>query len=137
MVGKIMKKIIPKFLILLTMIGMFSVTHLPNVEGRNIGSLNGIYIYNGSYSYTDLLEKTVWNGWYVVNLGGTTSYSRVRSMLVNSNGDKRSEWNLTDGGTRDNYYTINCQSGYLYRLMLENANVGADDIYGTWSPDHY
>ena len=54
-----MKKIIPKFLILLTMIGMFSVTHLPNVEGRNIGSLNGIYIYNGSYSYIDLLEKIV------------------------------------------------------------------------------
>lgn len=52
-------------------------------------------------------------------------------MLVNSSDDKRSEWNLTDGGTRDNYYTINCQSGYLYRLMLENANMGADDIYGT------
>ena len=57
MEGEIMKKIIPKFLILLTMIGMFSVTHLPNVEGRNIGLLNGIY--NGSYSYIDLLEKTV------------------------------------------------------------------------------
>lgn len=71
------------------MIDMFSVTLIPNVEGSNIGLLNSIY--NGSYSYTDLLEKTVWNGWYVVNLGGTTSYSRVRSMLVNSNGDKRSE----------------------------------------------
>ena len=117
------------------MIGMLNVTHILNVEGCNIGLLNGIY--NGSYSYIDLLEKIVWIGWYVVNSGGTTSYSRVRSMLVNSNGDKRSEWNLTDGGTRDNYYTINCQSGYLYRLMLENANVGADDIYGTWSPDHY
>ena len=68
---------------------MFSITHIPNVEVCNIGLLNGIY--NGSYSYTGLLEKTVWNGWYVVNLGGTTSYSRVRSMLVNSNGDKRSE----------------------------------------------
>lgn len=52
-------------------------------------------------------------------------------MLVNSSDDKRSEWNLTDGGTRDNYYTINCQSGYLYRLMLENVNMGVDDIYGT------
>lgn len=71
------------------MIGMLNVTHIPNVEVCNIGLLNGIY--NGSYSYTDLLEKTVWNGWYVVNSGGTTSYSRVRSMLVNSNGDKRSE----------------------------------------------
>ena len=111
------------------MIDMFSVTHIPNVEVCNIDLLNGIY--NGSYSYIDLLEKTVWNGQYVVNSGGTTSYSRVRSMLVNSSDDKRSEWNLTDGGTRDNYYTINCQSGYLYRLMLENANMGADDIYGT------
>lgn len=71
------------------MIDMFSVTLIPNVEGCNIGLLNSIY--NGSYSYTDLLEKTVWNSWYVVNSGGTTSYSRVRSMLVNSNGDKRSE----------------------------------------------
>ena len=37
------------------MIDMFSVTHIPNVEVCNIGLLNGIY--NGSYSYTDLLEK--------------------------------------------------------------------------------
>ena len=111
------------------MIGMLNVTHILNVEGGNIGLLNGIY--NGSYSYTGLLEKTVWNGWYVVNSRGTTSYSRVRSILVNSSDDKRSEWNLTDGGTGDNYYTINCQSGYLYRLMLENVNMGVDDIYGT------
>ena len=34
---------------------MFSVTHISNVEVCNIGLLNGIY--NGSYSYTDLLEK--------------------------------------------------------------------------------
>lgn len=58
-------------------------------------------------------------------------------MLVNSSDDKRNEWNLTDAGTRDNYYTINCQSGYLYRLMLENANMGVDDIYGTRLPDYY
>ena len=37
------------------MIGMLNVTHILNVEGCNIGLLNGIY--NGSYSYTDLLEK--------------------------------------------------------------------------------
>ena len=37
------------------MIDMFSVTHIPNVEVCNIGLLNGIY--NGSYSYTDLLKK--------------------------------------------------------------------------------
>ena len=37
------------------MIGMLNVTHIPNVEVCNIGLLNGIY--NGSYSYTDLLEK--------------------------------------------------------------------------------
>lgn len=39
------------------MIGMLNVTHILNVEGSNIGLLNGIY--NGSYSYIDLLEKIV------------------------------------------------------------------------------
>lgn len=37
------------------MIDMLNDTHVLNVEGCNIGLLNGIY--NGSYSYTDLLEK--------------------------------------------------------------------------------
>lgn len=36
---------------------MFSVTHIPNVEVCNIGLLNGIY--NGSYSYTDLLKNSM------------------------------------------------------------------------------
>lgn len=116
---------------------MFSSTHLPSSNARHLGSLNGKWVYYNSDTYTSYLEKTVWNGWYVVNLSGAAGNSKVWSMLVNSNGEKRSQWNKTSGGDRNNYYTINCKVGYSYRLKLQNTNYGADDIYGTWSPDHY
>lgn len=132
-----MKRIFKKSIILSLILGMFVSTHLPNAQARYIGSLNGIYIYNDSPSYTAYLKKTVWNGWYVVNLSGTTEWSSLRSMLVNSNDSKRSEWNITRGGERDNYYSIGCEAGYQYRLKLYNNNAGSDDIYGSWSPDHY
>lgn len=133
-----MKKLFKKVTIVLVVLGMFVMTHFPNVGARYIGSLNGIWVNNSTPAYTGYLEKTVWNGWYVVNLSGTSSNSILQSQLVNSNDLKRSEWNYTRGGTRDNYYTIDCQAGYLYKLKLYNGkNTGADDVYGTWSPDHY
>ena len=132
-----MNKLVKKILIVALFLGMFGVNQMSNAGARNIGSLNGIWINNLFETNTPSLIKTVWNGWYVVNLSGTANTSRVRSQLQNSNGEKKSQWNLTTGGDRDNYYTINCKEGYYYHLALLNDKWGRDDIYGTWSPDHY
>ncbi|WP_179942447.1 MULTISPECIES: hypothetical protein [unclassified Gemella] len=60
-------------------------TSLDVANARYISSLNGIWVNSNSVTHTGYLEKTVWNGWYVVNLAGTFGNSILKSMLVNSN----------------------------------------------------
>lgn len=132
-----MRKYIKKAITVLLLGTLFITTHFPEAGARYIGYFNGFWVYSHQSSYTEYLEKTVWNGWYVVNIKGTSGNDKVKSILRNSNGDARSEWNVTLGGTKDNYYTAGCQAGYVYRLEMQNFYAGSTDIYGSWSPDHY
>lgn len=76
------------------------------------------------------------NSYYVVHLDSKNPQIKVRHYLANSNGDRRSDIDLTWAG-KHGVYTKNAQSGYIYNLNLDRENFwhGGFFIDGSWSPD--
>lgn len=132
-----MKLIIKKILVVTCLLGMFLSTVYPVAEARYFGYFSDFWVYRYGNQKTGYVQKTVWNGWYVINLGASARGTTVIHQLIDTYGNGKSEWNYTETGTQNNYYTFDCNSGGKYALQMHLANKDSDNLYGNWSPDHY
>lgn len=132
-----MKLIIKKILVVCCIFGMFISTVYPVVKARYFGYFSNFLVYRYDNQKIGYVQKTVRNGWYVINLGASTRRITVIHQLIDAYGNGKSEWNYTETGTQNNYYTFNCNSGGKYTLQMHLANKNSDNLYDNWSLDYY
>ena len=116
---------------------MFMSDAYPVAKVRYFGYFSKIWMCRYCNQKIGYVQKTVWNGWYVINLGASARGTTVIHQLIDTYGNGKSEWNYTETGTQNNYYTFDCNSGGKYALQMHLANKDSDNLYGNWSPDHY
>jgi len=91
-----MKLIIKKILAVTCLLGMFLSTVYPVAEARYFGYFSDFWVYRYGNQKTGYVQKTVWNGWYVINLGASARGTTVIHQLIDTYGNGKSEWNYTE-----------------------------------------
>ncbi|MGT2685897.1 hypothetical protein ACVRWT_00750 [Streptococcus porcinus] len=101
---------------------------------RQVGQLSHFRI-TPNFTGTGYLQKMN-DSYYVVNLSSKNPQIRVKHYLANSQGNRRSDVDLTWTGQRG-VYTNGAKRNYIYNLNLARENFWDKGFFidGSWSPD--